>query len=202
MGSEIPSHHFHKHDFVVFDRHLRDETAELEQWFSDRVFLKSEPKGGYELEAWIIDKDCRPVPVNDEIIRRCKDSHVVPELARFNLELNSEPYVLHGNVLRTMHNEFKKHWEKCNTVAEGIDTQLLMIGILPTVNEQELTMTNMTNWQRYRALNEQVLRLREGHPLQLDIRGREQLQLSQYDVMLESAATSFQIHLKVELESQ
>ncbi len=201
MGSEIPSHHFHKSDFRAFERRLRAETDELQQWFADNEFLEGRTKGGYELEAWIMDRDCRPVSVNDEIIKRSNDVHVVPELAKFNLELNSEPYVLEGDALRSMHDEFSRHWQYCNDVAGSIDTQLLMIGILPTVSEQDLTVENMSNWQRYRALNEQVLRLREGRPLKLDIQGREHLQLSQYDVMLESAATSFQIHLKVNTDN-
>jgi gamma-glutamyl:cysteine ligase YbdK (ATP-grasp superfamily) len=197
MGSEIPSHHFHKNDFRAFDRRLREETDELQQWFADHEFLEGRTKGGYEIEAWIIDGDCRPISANDDIIKRCKDPHVVPELARFNLELNSEPYVLEGDALHSMYDAFSRHWQRCNEVAESLDTQLLMIGILPTVSEQDLTVENMSNWQRYRALNEQVLRLREGRPLKLDINGREHLQLSKHDVMLESAATSFQIHLKV-----
>jgi len=201
MGSEIPSHHFHKHDFQVFDRRLRAETEELEQWFANRNFLTGQSKGGYELEAWITDKDCHPLPENEQLIKLSNDVHVVPELAKFNLELNSDPYILQGNALQSMHDGFMHNWERCNTLANSIDAQLLMIGILPTVTEQELVVENMSNWQRYRALNEQVLRLREGRPLQLDIQGREHLQLSQHDVMLESAATSFQIHLQVDLDN-
>ena len=48
-----------------------------------------------------------------------------------------------------------------------------------------------------KALNEQILNLRRGRPLSLEIRGRDRLYVEQEDVMLESAATSFQIHLKV-----
>jgi gamma-glutamyl:cysteine ligase YbdK (ATP-grasp superfamily) len=44
-----------------------------------------------------------------------------------------------------------------------------------------------------------VLRLREGAPLELNIQGREHLKTRHGNVMLESATTSFQIHLKVEL---
>jgi hypothetical protein len=55
----------------------------------------------------------------------------------------------------------------------------------------------MSPMQRYQALNEQVLRLRRGRPLQLDIQGREHLRALHQDVMLESAATSLQIHLQV-----
>jgi hypothetical protein len=48
-----------------------------------------------------------------------------------------------------------------------------------------------------RALNDQIFSLRHGRPLTLDIQGRDRLELEWEDVMLEAAATSFQIHLKV-----
>jgi hypothetical protein len=72
-----------------------------------------------------------------------------------------------------------------------------MVGILPSVSQQDLTLVNMSEMKRYRALNEQVLRLREGKPLMLDIHGREHLNILHHDVMLESATTSLQLHLKV-----
>jgi len=46
-----------------------------------------------------------------------------------------------------------------------------------------------------------VLRLRDGHPLDIDIQGRESLQMQHGDVMFESAATSFQLQFQVELEA-
>jgi len=50
---------------------------------------------------------------------------------------------------------------------------------------------------RYRALNEQVFRLRRNRPITLDIQGHEHLHTTQSDVMLEAAATSFQVHLQL-----
>jgi hypothetical protein len=55
----------------------------------------------------------------------------------------------------------------------------------------------MTPRERYRALNDRILALRHERPLTLDIQGRDRLVLEWHDVMLEAAATSFQIHLKV-----
>jgi hypothetical protein len=55
----------------------------------------------------------------------------------------------------------------------------------------------MSPLNRYQALNDQVFKLRQGQPVELHIDGRERLDLCHEDVMLESAATSFQIHLKV-----
>jgi hypothetical protein len=72
-----------------------------------------------------------------------------------------------------------------------------MIGILPTVCADELDLAHMTPRKRYLALNEQILNLRRGRPLSLDISGRDHLFLERENVMVESAATSFQIHIKV-----
>lgn len=63
-----------------------------------------------------------------------------------------------------------------------------------------LSLQNMTPPRsRFAALNRQVLRLRHGEPLCLDVDGIDELHLTHHDVMLESAATSLQVHLKVPL---
>jgi hypothetical protein len=58
-------------------------------------------------------------------------------------------------------------------------------------------MDNLSSMNRYVALNHEILRLRGGRPLQLDIHGKDILRAEHNDVMLESATTSFQIHLQV-----
>src|SRR5262249_11482365 len=68
---------------------------------------------------------------------------------------------------------------------------------LPTVSEELLSLRNISSSLRYRALNEQVLRLRQGRPIRLKIEGRERLQTEHCDVMLEARTTSLQIHLQV-----
>jgi hypothetical protein len=72
-----------------------------------------------------------------------------------------------------------------------------MVGILPTVENEMLNLANMSSMERYRALNREVIRQRHGKPVTLDIKGEEHLHVTHRDVMLESAATSFQIHLQV-----
>jgi hypothetical protein len=82
-----------------------------------------------------------------------------------------------------------------------MDAQLAMMGTLPVLDEALLTMQNMSEVERYRALNEQVFKLRKGKPIRLDILGTDHLVSTHYDVMLEAAATSFQIHLQVSPEN-
>lgn len=198
MGKEVTTSRFSRQDFKAFDKCLREETALLEQWFADDRFSKDHPKGGFELEAWLVDSQCRPAPINDRFIERCRNPLVVPELAKFNIEMNGSPQPLTGTALHELQSELEGTWTRCSAVADQLDTRLVMIGTLPTVRDQDLTLDNMSRLERYRALNEQVLRLRRGRPLALNIQGNQHLRTAHYDVMLESAATSFQIHLQVE----
>jgi hypothetical protein len=197
MGDEITHSHFSKADFERFAQHLQVETCLLGQWFNDKAFSGRVPVCGLELEAWLIDGQGGPAPLNQIFLNRMDDPLVVPELARFNVELNVHPHTLHGQALSQLHQGLQQTWQRSQRVATELDTQLVMVGILPSVEQKHLSLANMSEQKRYLALNQQVLRLRDGEPLMLDIHGRENLNVLHNDVMLESAATSLQLHLKV-----
>lgn len=197
MGQEIERAHFSKRDFALFVARLREETALLETMFHAEALCRHGRVAGFELECWLVDESLRPAPLNLAFIERFAGKLVTPELANFNVEFNTTPRRLEGDALRCMEHEIGSIWRRANLVARDLGSHLLMIGILPTVRRQDLCMANMTPLKRYRALNEQVLRLRRGRPLRLDIRGEDHLRMEHHDVMLEAATTSFQIHLQV-----
>ncbi len=201
MGEEIGSDHFRQKDFQRFLSSLSRETSLLGDWFDQGVFSDTGKVGGFELEAWLVDANGQPSAINESYLSLTEASGlpVVPELSRFNVEINSEPRALQGKVLSQMHAELKNTWQQCCGLAQQLDASLMMTGILPTIKESELILANMSNVKRFRALNEQVLRLRNGRPLEIDIQGSESLQMSHGDVMFESAATSFQLHFQVEI---
>jgi len=196
MGQEITHKNFNKKDFSRYQESLEQETALLKQWFDEDVWTDTGDVGGFELEAWLVDSNCRPDPNNEDFLERLNNPLVVPELARFNVELNTEPRALQGNVLSQMEQELSATWADCQRVAGETCNALVMTGILPSARDSDLVRANMSDMKRYAALNEQVMRLRGGRPLILDIQGREHLRLAQWDVMLEAAATSFQIHIQ------
>ncbi len=199
MGQEIDSSRFRHKDFRRFMSNLSRETNLLGDWFDQGVFCDTGKVGGFELEAWLVDANGQPSAINESYLRLTKVSGlpVVPELSRFNIEINSEPRDLQGDVLSQMRTELENTWRQCCGLAKQLDASLMMMGILPTVKESELILANMSNVKRFRALNEQLLRLRNGCPLEIDIQGSETLRLSHDDVMFESAATSFQLHFQV-----
>ncbi|HKK05994.1 MAG TPA: glutamate--cysteine ligase [Gammaproteobacteria bacterium] len=205
MGEEITDSRFELEDFERYRARLEQETALLREWFESRRLREQGSVGGFELEAWLVDALGRPAPCNDTFLARLTGQRSVspagplvsPELAKFNVELNSTPQPLERGALSTMHAELVETWASCRDTAADLYAGLLMIGILPTVADADLTLANMSGLRRYRALNEQVLRLRRGRPIVLDIKGEQHLRVEHEDVMLESAATSFQIHIQV-----
>jgi hypothetical protein len=197
MGQEIEASRFTQADFDAFEERLREETRLLETWFREDAFASTHKVAGFELEACLVGAGMRPAPIVEPFLERLNDPLVVPELATFNAEINGTPQRLQGDALSRLAAELEATWAHCGEAAAGLDARLAMIGILPTLAPGHLDMAYMTPLKRYRALNEQILHLRRGRPLNLDVRGRDHLHLEQQDVMTESAATSFQIHLKV-----
>jgi gamma-glutamyl:cysteine ligase YbdK (ATP-grasp superfamily) len=197
MGREISKSRFTAHDFSSFAERLRQETKLLGEMLRYERMDSGGIVAGFELEAWLVDELGRPKPDNAALLSKLDQRLACAELAQFNIELNGTPQALHGAVLRRLHDEFLHTWRGCQMIAESIGVELAMIGILPSVSPEQLDLSHMSDQVRYRALNEQVLALRAGQPARLDIHGRQSLSMTHYDVMLEAAATSFQIHLQV-----
>jgi len=196
MGQEISRIEFTPDDFTCFDHRLRQETDELHALEKQGALSSSPPLGGFEIEAWLIDQAMRPAPVNDRYLARLSDPLASAELARFNVELNNLPRPLTADALSCFHGDLETIWQRSSRTARQMDIQLLMIGILPTLQQPDLTLANMSPLNRYQALNQQILGQRKHQPLHLEITGHEHLECFHQDVMLESAATSFQIHLQ------
>lgn len=196
MGQEIGLTQFTAEDFRAFATRLSEESALLQHELAAGKFADTGYVGGFELESWLIDHNHFPAPINETYLARLADPLVVPELSKFNVELNGTPQALQGNALSRMEAELTGTWRRCLDVAHTLDASLVMIGILPTIRESELVLQNISPLNRYFALNEQVLARRAGKPITIDIDGREQLHMVHHDVMLEAATTSFQVHLQ------
>ncbi|MDG4597700.1 MAG: glutamate--cysteine ligase [Candidatus Contendobacter sp.] len=197
MGQEISRSTFTRQDFRRFRARLRQETATLGEWFHAGRFAPTGGVAGFEIEAWLVDRRGQPAPLNRVFLERLADPLVVPELSVFNIELNTPPLPLRDDVLRRMHANLESLWRRCQRTAAELNAAVALIGILPTLRVQDLSPDHMSDQQRYRAINDQILSRRRGRPMALAIHGAETLCLTHPDVMLEAATTSFQTHLQV-----
>lgn len=200
MGQEIDSDQFSQADFKRFEELLREETLVLKNHFSSNSFSHNEYRAGFELEAWLLDQKNRVIPNNDIYLKSLDNPNVVPELAMFNFEVNGQAQTLTGNALTNMQSDMLNTWQHCSDIANQEAMQVLMIGILPSLEEEDLCIEHMSHLTRYRALNRQILKTRNYRPLHIHISAKDTLDLEHEDVMLEAASTSFQIHFQVPMK--
>ncbi|MCC5794890.1 MAG: glutamate--cysteine ligase [Chromatiales bacterium] len=196
MGEEIERRYFDAGDFTLFRQKLDEETGLLREYFRRGRFSPRGDVAGFELEAWIIDRDGRPLPGNERLLNALRSPLVVPELATFNIELNGSPTSLSGRAFSRLHEELATTWRRCTEAARELGAGLVAIGILPTVDEAMLNSAFMSRMVRYQSLNDRLMALRDGRPFAIDIDGEDPLSIMHDDVMLEAAATSFQLHLQ------
>ncbi len=198
MGNEINRDRFTREDFHRFSNCLRAETTLLGDWLRSGRVAAEPLRMGYELEAWLVDPTGHPAPINQQFLDRLAHHDVVHELAQFNVELNGAPHLLRDDPFRRTHADLDGLWNRCSRVARELEVRPVMIGVLPTARVENFTLESMSPLQRYRALNLQVLELRNRRPLHVEIHGdAESLSQDRQDVMLEAAATSLQLHLQV-----
>lgn len=197
MGEKIAKSQFDDEDFRVFDERLKAETDFLEDLCKTSGIQDAEPTGGFEIEAWLVDEEAQPAPRNEEFLKTLGSDMVVPELSKFNIEFNTPYRDLGGMALSDMETAIQDIWDEAQGVANDMGMRMLMIGILPTVTDTHMSQEVMSNAERYKAINDQIFRIRKGKPIKLHIENEDLLESEHMDVMLEAATTSFQVHIKV-----
>jgi CBS domain-containing protein/gamma-glutamylcysteine synthetase len=150
---------------------------------------------GAEQEMFLIDRYLRPAPVSLEVLKEANDPRLTTEIARFNLEANLSPLKLENDCFSRMERELTEVVEVARNSAATQDVNVLLAGILPTLQKSDLTLDNLTPVPRYHQLDQGVIRMRGG-PLSIHIKGLDELQLTHDNIMMESCNTSFQVHFQ------
>lgn len=197
MGKEVTEGLSGKNNGEEFHKRLREETSILKTWFDQKRFKHDTLKTGIELEAWLVNENMLPDPCNDEFLKKVNHSQVVPEIAKFNFEINSNPYAFEPNLFSALEAELNTMWNLCAEKA-GLDSKnALLIGTLPTLRPHMLSTEYLSAQNRYSVMNAQVMKMRDGKPMYLRLEGRDQFYMYMDSVIAECAATSLQVHLGV-----
>ncbi len=200
MGRQDVQHSFDSEELRLFTRALLRDLRALERMLEEDLFETEVRRIGAEQEMFLVDHEYRPALMADEILELVDDSHFTSELGRFNLECNLDPITLGNSALRKLELQLNQLLEKARNAAREVDAEILLTGILPTLEKSDLTLENMTPRPRYFALNEAMNRLR-GERYRLHIKGRHELNVTHDNVMLEACNASFQVHFQVKPES-
>ena len=197
MGEGIDRGEFDEVDDARFQQRLEQCLSTLGELLQRPGFGVGPPTLGAELELFLIDGAARPLQHNQTVRAAVADARVNVELDRFNLELNTTPTLLAGCPFAALGDELRLLLGRVADAALAQGGRPVLIGILPTLRRRDLDARVITDLPRYLALNSRLRRLRHD-PFVLRIAGADPLELASDDVALEGAATSLQVHLRVD----
>ncbi len=196
MGEQKVQSGYDAEELRSFARKLLTDLRAFEHMLSHGLIEHDVTRIGAEQEMFLIDRHWRPAPVALEVLGRIDDPRFTTELGRFNLECNLDPVRLGGNCLRRMELDIDRLLRDARQAAHEVEAEVVLSGILPTLDKSDLHLDNMTPKPRYFALNDAMNRLR-GDQYHFRIKGRDELMVTHDNVMLEACNTSFQVHFQV-----
>ena len=166
----------------------------------DSRFAADPPSMGMEIELNLVDEAGRPAMRNAAVLDSISDEQWSTELAQFNIEVNLPPFPLAAKSLGALEQTVRDALNDADARARRHDARLMLVGILPTLRQADLTESALSANPRYRLLNEQILAARGGEDMHLDIEGVERLRTHADSISPEAACTSVQYHLQVRPE--
>ncbi|WP_405782597.1 glutamate--cysteine ligase [Streptomyces sp. NBC_00859] len=168
----------------------------LERLLEEKRFDRPRNLMGMEIELNLAGADGMPRMMNAEVLDRIASRDFQMELGMFNLEVNIIPHRLGGRVFDQLAEELRTGLAYAHRKATEVDAGIVMIGILPTLAQQDLVTSNLSAADRYTLLNDEM-RAARGEDFDLDIDGVERLTCTSASIAPEAACTSVQLHLQV-----
>jgi hypothetical protein len=196
VGQEVESQVFTGADRHRHREKIRKCLDTLATMLAERAFDFEQPRVGMELELHLVDDRSMPAMKNLEVLERIADPDYFTELGQFNIEINVSPRQLIERGLDRFEADVRSSLNDAQAKAQGAGVNLVIIGLLPTLNESHFDVALLTPSPRYRLLNEQILASR-GEYLQLSIEGAERLEARAESILPEAACASTQFHLQV-----
>jgi gamma-glutamyl:cysteine ligase YbdK (ATP-grasp superfamily) len=197
MGRDIDTTTFTREDRTRYREKVKGNLAAMSQLIEDGRFETGRRLVGVEMEVYITDASGHAVPINDELLRRIASSDFQTELAQFNIEFDLRPRRLVSDVFDQIADELRGALDRAQTKAETLEAQVMIVGILPTLTDFDVTEQNLSSNPRYKALNDAILGAR-GEDIFIRIEGDETLETTANSILFEAACTSMQLHLQVD----
>jgi len=200
MGRDIQAIKISGEDRRRYRDKVRRSLEVFARMLHEHMFDTSPSQVGLEIELNLVDERGAPSMHNADVLDAIADPAWATELGQFNLEINVPPRQLDGAAVADQEQEVRASLNAADAKARGTGSRLVMIGILPTLAEEDMTEGTLSANERYKVLNEQIFAAR-GEDLELAIDGVERLATHADSIAPEAACTSVQLHLQVSPEA-
>jgi gamma-glutamyl:cysteine ligase YbdK (ATP-grasp superfamily) len=197
MGREIQPIKISGEDRRKYRDKVRRSLDVFARMLRERMFDTDPAQVGLEIELNLVDTHGMPSMRNAEVLDQIADPVAwSTEVGQFNLEINVPPRRLDGDSMADLELEVRGSLNAADTAARGVGSRLVMIGILPTLEEHDTHEGVLSPSERYKVLNEQIFAAR-GEDMQIEITGAEKLLTHASSITPEAACTSVQLHIQV-----
>ena len=196
MGRDIEAIKISGEDRRKYRDKVRRSLDVFARMLRERRFEAEPSLVGQEIELNLVDSDGMPSMRNADVLDAIADPAWATEVGQFNLEINLPPRYLDGDALADLEREIRGDLNAADGKARTVGSNLVMIGILPTLDEHHVHEESMSANERYRVLNEQIFAAR-GEDMRIAIDGAEHLLTHTDSITPEAACTSVQLHLQV-----
>ncbi len=200
MGRDIEPMKFGGEDRRKYRDKVRRSLDVFAHMLRERAFDGGPSLVGQEIELNLVDERGTPSMRNAAVLDAIADPAWATEVGQFNLEINVPPRQLIGRALHGLEQEIRASLNAADGKARGVGSRLVMIGILPTLEKEDVHEGAMSANARYRVLNEQIFAAR-GEDMRIEIEGPEPLVTHADSITPEAACTSVQLHTQVSPES-
>ena len=181
---------------LEFIKHLLSDIKALDFMVEKGLIESDKRRIGAEQEFCLVTDNWRPSKNGPDILASLDDTHFTTELARYNLEINLDPFELEGDCFSKVENQLKTLLTKAKKAADKYGNKVILTGILPTISKMELEFDYMTPDPRYWAMNK-MMKESKGTDFELRLRGVDELSIIHDSVLFEACNTSFQMHLQI-----
>jgi len=196
MGREIQAIKISGEDRGKYRDKVRRSLDVFARMLRERMFEVSQSQVGVEIELNLVDEQGEPSMRNAEVLDAIADPAWATEVGQFNLEINVPPRGLEGDAVADLEQEIRSSLNTADVKARGTGSRIVMVGILPSLQEQDVHEGTLSASARYRVLNEQIFAAR-GENMRIAIDGPEQLLTHADSITPEAACTSVQLHVQV-----
>jgi len=179
-----------------FTKAVLNDLQAVERMLELGMFEDNTFRIGAEQEMFLVNSAMCPAPISTRILEDANDRRLTTEIGLFNIEANLSPSMFEKDCLSRLENEIEEMVEIVRHSAEKSGGDVVLVGILPTIQQSDLVIENLTPLPRYLELN-RILTELQGEDRIIHIKGLDELNLHLSDTFIEFCNTSFQIHLQV-----
>jgi gamma-glutamyl:cysteine ligase YbdK (ATP-grasp superfamily) len=196
MGRDVPAITITRQNRRAYREKVRACLDVLQRMLLESTFDAGSRRIGLEMEFNLVDSLGYAAMTNADVLAAIDEPAWTSELGQFNIELDSDPATLAGDVFTRLESSLGATLAHASERAEAAGSRVVMIGILPSLRRRDIGEHTISSNPRYRLLNDEIVAAR-GEELRISIEGRERLLAYADHILPEAACTSVQCHLQV-----